>query len=40
MDENGVLVSSNFKEKYGYKIGDTISYQIIMVLEGVSLKAL
>lgn len=27
MDENGVIVSSNFKEKYGYKIGDILSYQ-------------
>ncbi len=27
MDESGVIVSSNFKEKHGYKIGDTISYQ-------------
>ena len=26
-DENGVIVSSNFKEKYGYKLGDIISYQ-------------
>lgn len=27
MDENGVIVSSNFRDKYGFKIGDTISYQ-------------
>ena len=27
MDENGVIVSANFKEKYGYKIGDTLLYQ-------------
>lgn len=26
-DENGVLVSSNFKDKYGYKIGDSLYYQ-------------
>lgn len=25
-EENGILVSSNFKDMYGYKIGDTITY--------------
>lgn len=26
MDENGVIVSSNLRDKYGYKIGDSIFY--------------
>lgn len=25
-DENGIIVSSNFRDKFGYKVGDTISY--------------
>jgi putative ABC transport system permease protein len=26
VDEDGIIVSSNFRDMYGYKIGDTISY--------------